>query len=269
MNEQTSADGIPASSEERLFTGVLNEPRYLPKKSSLLSLKNWLSGLFGVKSKPPSSFNWDTRKVVPTPGDQQETMACVCYANCLAAATICLIRTGKAVSLAPRVMHLCTMGLPLTTGTNSYQLADSAVASGLPYVPDTTDEKRAATLISGAGCSYFDSAPRVKVTGITRFGSADEVKLELSSTGPVVVHMDWYTDFGHYAPDSIYSAPVGLKPVTEHAVCLIGYDDARKCWIGVNSLGPSWGTNGRFLLKYDECGVMARGAAAYALRIQF
>ena len=128
---------------------------------------------------------------------------------------------------------------------------------------------QAAAMSSDAQCIAFRASPRLKVTALRRFSASDEVKFALSSTGPVVVFMDLYDDFSkHYVAGTVYAPPAGATPTTSHAVCLIGYDDTKQCWIGVNSQGPGWGAEGRFRLKYGACDVMGPGAAAYAVEIQ-
>jgi C1A family cysteine protease len=224
---------------------------------------------FMSAAKAPSGFNWDDKVVVAAPGDQGMLAACISYAACLAASTSYRLKTGKAISVAPRVMHICTMGIAPDMGTNSFDFEDKALAEGLPFTTSASAGSQAATLSDSAQCGLFSATPRLKVEAVRRFETADEVKAELSSTGPVVVHMKLFDDFWRsYAPGAIYRAPAGSASNVTHAVCLIGYDDSRQCWIGVNSRGAGWGANGRFFLRYGECDVMAPGAAAYALRIQ-
>lgn len=242
------------------FTGVYNEPKLLPRQSPQTRLRKWMRGLFTAKL--PSSFNWDDRAMVPTPGDQEQLAAC------LAAATLYRIQTGKVISITPRVMHLCTMGLAPQLGTNSFDFEEKAIADGLPYTTDGMLSNQASVLNSPERCSLFTEFARLRVSSVRRFNSADEVKVELNSTGPVVVHMTLFDDFWNsYAPGTIYKAPAGASSDVTHAVCLIGYDDDRQCWIGVNSRGAAWGDQGRFLLQYGQCDVMAEGAA-YTLTIQ-
>jgi hypothetical protein len=40
-----------------------------------------------------------------------------------------------------------------------------------------------------------------------------------------------------------------------HAVLLVGWDDAKGAWLLKNSWGPSWGTNGFMWIKYGTCNV--------------
>lgn len=253
------------------FTGVRDEPASRRIQPRLTRLSKWMRILFSFTSaaKAPSSFNWDDKGVVPVPGDQGTLAACISYAACLAASTSYRLKTGSTLPAAPRVMHICTMGLASDLGTNSYDFGDKAIAQGLPYTTNAAAGSQASSMSDKAQCSLFSSTPRLKVASLRRFDTADEVKVELSSTGPVVAHMKLFDDFWRsYAPGTIYRSPAGATSNVTHAVCLIGYDDSRQCWIGVNSRGPGWGSNGRFLLQYGQCDVMAKGAAAYAVSIQ-
>jgi C1A family cysteine protease len=266
----SAAESVGLAASEPPFTGVRDEPASPRARSPLVRLSKWMRSLFSFTStaKAPSSFNWDDRGVVPVPGDQGALAACISYAACFAASTSYQLKTGKALAAAPRVMHLCTMGFDPDMGTNSYDLEDAAVAHGLPFTTSASAGGQASTMTAKAQCGLFSATPRLKVTSVKRFETADEVKAELSSSGPVVVHMKLYDDFWRsYVPGSIYRSPPGATTTKAHAVCLIGYDDGRQCWIGVNSRGPGWGSNGRFLLQYGQCDVMTSGAPAYALSI--
>jgi Papain family cysteine protease len=249
----------------RLYTGVEPEPRsWMP-----FVLRRWAKNLFSARLKYPSSFNWDDKGVVPDPGDQGQVQACISYAGCLAASVTFRLKTGKAVSLAPRVMHFCTLGLGQGVGSNSVEFEEKSVASGLPVSADGGTATEASTMASQSQCAGFGSLPRLKVTGVRRFDTEEAVKYELSTAGPVVAYITLFDDFWNaYQPGTTYHAPPHASSSATHAVCLIGYDDARQCWIGVNSRGTSWGAKGRFLLKYGECNLLGKYKPVYSLTIQ-
>lgn len=271
MTEPLPADDL-VPPEIPYSTGVADEPVWLPESSILDTMARWWQNAkLASKASAPSAFNWDDRQVVPVAEDQEDTQACICYASCMAAATLYRIKTDKTASFAPRVMHACSIALALNMPTRSDKLAEAAIRFGLPNTVDPVEASRAAALSSKAQCSLFASTPRLKVTSITRFHSPEEAKAALRFTGPIVVHMDLTDHFrDHYAAGTVYTAPPGAKVLTSHAVCVIGYDDTKECWICVNSFGPNWRgtTGGRFMLKYGECRVLATGAAAYRLDIQ-
>lgn len=41
------------------------------------------------------------------------------------------------------------------------------------------------------------------------------------------------------------------KVIGGHAVCAVGFDDTKQCFIVKNSWGPNWGINGYFYMPYD------------------
>ena len=43
----------------------------------------------------------------------------------------------------------------------------------------------------------------------------------------------------------------GEKKMGGHAVCAVGFDDDKKCFIVKNSWGPDWGLNGYFYMPYE------------------
>lgn len=78
----------------------------------------------------------------------------------------------------------------------------------------------------------------------------EEYKQTLIENGPFVAIMWIYTDLFSYT-SGIYSYTSG-KPVTMHAVVVVGYDDVNQCLIVRNSWGDDWGESGYFRIAYSE-----------------
>lgn len=263
--------GIGGAGHARRYTGVEPEPRR--------PAKNWLSGVFTLVAKQakslftpalsyPRAFNWDGRASMLVPGAQGKVTACVSYAGCMAAAIRYECQTGKALRFAPRVFHFCTLKLDWNQGTNSYDFGTRAVASGLPYAPSDEMAKESEQLSSKGGCDPFENWPRLQVIELAEFETLEAIKHEISSNGPVVAHIALHDGFlSGYAPGTVYRPPAGSLRIGEHAICLIGYDDDKGYWIGINSSGPRWGTNGRFLLQYGACDLLGRDMPVYAPRL--
>jgi len=86
---------------------------------------------------------------------------------------------------------------------------------------------------SGSVCRAFD---------------LEAVKRALRERGPLVTTMTVHAGFEAYA-GGVYRA---AGPVTGfHALLLVGYDDARRCFIAKNSWGEDWGLGGWCLVAYD------------------
>lgn len=264
-------EGFGGAGAAPRYTGVEPEPR-LPES-------NWLVGAFTLIARHakiffaatpsyPKSFSWSEKMLLPLPGAQGEVTACVSYAGCLAAAIRHQIRAGKALRLAPRVFHFCTLKLGLDQGTNSDEFGEQSVASGLPYAPSDAQAEQAEHLSSEGDCNSFSDWPRLRVSALDRFKTLEAIKHEISVNGPVVAHIALHDGFlNGYVPGTVYRPPAGSQRTGKHAVCLIGYDDDKEYWIGINSSGPGWGTKGQFLLQFDTCDLLGQHMPVYAPRV--
>lgn len=72
--------------------------------------------------------------------------------------------------------------------------------------------------------------------------------------GPVATSMEVYDDWYDYYESGIYVKTSGAVVVGYHAVMIVGYDDATRCWIVKNSWGPDWGENGYFRIRWLQPG---------------
>jgi C1A family cysteine protease len=80
--------------------------------------------------------------------------------------------------------------------------------------------------------------------------SVEILKSELCTYGPLVVSMRVYKDFFSYYR-GIYSHVKGPYQ-GDHAILLVGYNDAGQYFIVKNSWGTSWGESGYFRIAYSE-----------------
>jgi C1A family cysteine protease len=91
--------------------------------------------------------------------------------------------------------------------------------------------------------------------------SRDAIKQQVYAYGPAVVYMGIQYEYGGYfdantvyrctKDDHAASPTYGIN----HAVTLVGWDDAGQYWIIKNSWGSGWGSGGYFKLGYGECNV--------------
>lgn len=93
----------------------------------------------------------------------------------------------------------------------------------------------------------------VKIKGWRSLLSASQAKEWLSSKGPIMTGMKVYDDFFYYEKGIYKNAYGGY--VGDHAVCVVGYDDSKMCWICKNSWGTGWGEGGWFRIAYGDCGI--------------
>ncbi|MFZ2473336.1 MAG: C1 family peptidase [Methanothrix sp.] len=98
----------------------------------------------------------------------------------------------------------------------------------------------------------------VKINSWKTLLSASQAKEWLATRGPLMTGMNVYEDFYYYS-GGIYKEAYGSY-MADHAVCIVGYNDAQGYWICKNSWGVGWGENGWFKIGYGECGIGKRFA---------
>jgi C1A family cysteine protease len=80
----------------------------------------------------------------------------------------------------------------------------------------------------------------------------NSIKNALLQKGPLVAGMIVYDDFFGYS-GGVYEHPGSDPDPMNHAVVIVGYDDAQNCWICKNSWGTGWGEDGWFMILYGDC----------------
>lgn len=93
------------------------------------------------------------------------------------------------------------------------------------------------------------------------YGGSDEedIMLELSQNGPLVVSFEPADDFMYYNA-GVYQSPQGGNAIhqewqrVDHAVLLVGYGEqhGKKFWKLQNSWGNEWGENGYFRIQRGD-----------------
>ncbi len=99
-------------------------------------------------------------------------------------------------------------------------------------------------------------------------GNPAAIKDHISTHGAVSACFVVYQDFFSYKT-GVYRHVTG-GAAGGHCVSLVGYDDARGCWIAKNSWSAGWGDGGWFQIGYGECGIETwevHGADAVSLRM--
>jgi len=93
----------------------------------------------------------------------------------------------------------------------------------------------------------------VQVTNTGSYTNNQQIKEALVTYGPLLTGFSVYEDFGSYN-GGIYEHVWGSYE-GGHAVAIVGYNDDPGYWICKNSWSKSWGDEGFFNIKYNECGI--------------
>lgn len=114
-----------------------------------------------------------------------------------------------------------------------------------PYDPDKFAEKPSAA-------AYAAALPH-KISQYARVTSLQQMKQTLANGTPIIFGIYVYESFESDAVAASGMVPVpgpNEQCVGGHAVCMVGYDDAKQCVLVRNSWGASWGLAGYFWMPY-------------------
>lgn len=85
----------------------------------------------------------------------------------------------------------------------------------------------------------------------------EHIKTALKSGFPIIFGFLVYEEFESEQVATTGMVPMpkpGEQPIGGHAVCAVGFDDNKQCFIVKNSWGPNWGLNGYFYMPYAYLG---------------
>ena len=107
---------------------------------------------------------------------------------------------------------------------------------------------------SNACLNWQDNTYKIKGwhRASTTYIKVDDIRNALFTYGPLIVTMSVYSDFYSYR-SGVYSYATGSY-VGDHAVLVVGYDDAQRAFVVKNSWGSGWGEAGYFMISYGEVG---------------
>ena len=138
------------------------------------------------------------------------------------------------------------MLMPSKVGQTGYY-AGAATAADFPYVADTVAcaVPASAELDPVVKWGYVDTA--------TTIPSVAAIKSAIFKYGGVSCGVTVGGYFQAYT-GGVYSDSEHYDTIN-HAVILVGWDDAKSAWLMKNSWGPSWGVNGFMWIKYNTSNI--------------
>ncbi len=202
-------------------------------------------------------YNW-----VSAIQDQGSCGSCVSFGSSAAVESAMRIGTNNpnlAIQLSEAQLFYCVArsqgrlcegpngGWTVPPALNAYEFPGIADAACYPYVAGDQN------------CTGLCPNWQQRVTNISGWHSLtspNDMKVWLTTRGPLVTCLTVYDDFYYYA-GGVYQHSTG-DLVGGHCVCVIGYDDSQGAWICKNSWGTGWGAAGFFLIAYGQCGIDAQ-----------
>jgi cathepsin K len=96
---------------------------------------------------------------------------------------------------------------------------------------------------------------------ITKIASVASIKKAICKYGAVSASVEVTPSFQNYTGGVYFGfASTPGSPNTNHAIVLVGWDDAKGAWLLKNSWGTSWGINGYMWIKYNSNNIGRRAA---------
>ena len=138
------------------------------------------------------------------------------------------------------------MLMPSKAGAKGYYQG-AVPASAFPYVGEAV------------ACRIARNATYTPVTGWGYVGGSGTVPATAAIKAAILQHGG--VSACVYADDSFVAYSGGVFSDKQyynsinHAIVLVGWDDAREAWLLKNSWGPSWGIDGFMWIKYGTCNV--------------
>lgn len=219
-------------------------------------------------STPPTSLNYVTSGKVTSVKNQGSCGCCWSFASIAMYESKLLIQGFPSYGLSEQASLECTSNYapgkrvsdcsggyfvdPLTylakVGSvlrSNYPYISGAYGSGAgyPYTPGICNETQRIMLGAGAATTYGP---------LTR----TQVKTLLVSYGPVMVGVYANNGFTYYGGGVYSGCPADATNYINHAVLLVGYDDATSSWLIKNQWSSSWGEAGYMRISYsNDCGL--------------
>jgi len=191
---------------------------------------------------PPSMIDWrdqDGGRLGHVRDQGLDCGACVAFATVATVESRHWIESGSSIELSEAELFHCNGG-SCDDGWGLAAGLDAATKGLVPLADAPWVDKLTCTGTSAV----------VRVSGYAELTNFDARRRAVAQ-GPVVAGMQVFEDLSGYV-GGIYRQVAGNYR-GDHAVCIVGYDDADQCWIARNSWGTGWGENGYFRIAYGEC----------------
>lgn len=203
----------------------------------------------GGATNLPVAFDWTTQNKVNAAKTQLSCGCCWSFAAVAAMESSWAILSGTLPSLSEQyVLDDNGLGYSCNGGWWPFQ---AFTATGLvlesadPYVGHTQADATPAGPYRVASWGY--------VGGDASIPSVNAIKAAVLQYGPVVAGFDATATFENYAGGVFvgYPSDNGASNIN-HAMLIVGWDDAKGAWRVHNSWGTAWGENGDVWINYSS-----------------
>lgn len=212
---------------------------------------------------------YSLKQYAPLPGNQGRHGTCVAWSTAYAARTIsyCIQRQYtdaakiNSVSFSPQYLYYylkvpgdtnCTKGAKIEPALKLLAdkgdpLASENITECVDNIDTATDTK-AKDYVIKAYTSLTNIFGRITKNEILT------IKKSIAERKPVIFSLQCFKSVTQIGKDGVWTPTTPDEPMTNHAVCIVGYDDNKMngAFEVLNSWGTNWGNNGYFWITYDQ-----------------
>lgn len=203
-------------------------------------------------SGPPSSFSWCEQGACPPVRNQGGCGSCWAFGTVGLLESAILIRDGVSRDLSEQYLVSCnTSGWGCNGGWWAHDYHAWRVPAGEPAA-GAVYEGAFPYIASDASCNppheHHERIADWAYVGNSSVPSVDAIKQAILQYGPVAAAVCVDSAFQQYR-GGVFQGSATCQGVN-HAIVLVGWDDADGAWILRNSWGPNWGENGYMRIAY-------------------
>lgn len=236
-----------ANPDDEPLVGASEDPIVAPQKASGTAGAAYPSSAF--PSPSAVSFSW--RDQITSPKDQGKCGSCWAFTTIGVLEGLNSLTTGQKIDLSEQSLVNCVerpntndncQGNTLSAGFQYLSTAGVPLEAAAPYAA------------SQGACAGSNTGPY----GVARWAfvgsrpgspTVSEIKEAIVAHGPVAATVHVSETFQAYS-GGVFSEDGSERP--NHAIVLVGWDDAKGAWHLRNSWGANWGEDGYMWIKYGS-----------------
>jgi C1A family cysteine protease len=219
-----------------------------------------------IPSVTNPQFSW--RDKLPQVRNQNSCGSCWAFAVTATLEATEVLMNGQSLDLSEQQLVNC---VPVgSSGDNCHGNTINRALSWLSAKGQANEQAQPYKGVMSSSCSAPSATPSFSVAswGVldTRgdVPATEDIKQALVSHGPVAAAVYVTDAFQNYAGGVFDENATGR---INHAVVIVGWDDARSAWHVRNSWGPDWGEDGYIWMRYGGNGIGAYAAWADAKKL--
>jgi len=203
----------------------------------------------------PSSFNWCDQGICPPVRDQGQCGSCWAFGTVAPLEALIKLKDGQTKDVSEQYLVSCNSeGWGCDGGWWAHDYHINKVPPGEPSAGAVYEAEFpyvAKDVACGSPHNHYETLMSWSYVGTSSgVPSVSAIKEAIYTYGPVPAAVCVNRPFQSYQ-GGVFSSRWSCRQIN-HAITLVGWDDAQGVWILRNSWGPNWGEGGYMRIKYGQ-----------------